>query len=129
MCISFDRDSYCSWIVRTIFIYSHSNTVLGPPHKSPNIVIYIYESKTCGLKIRVYMWTRMDVMLVANGTLTQMFHLKMWLFKFITGITFRWWCYDILFLFWYVLVFGNKTSIYRVTSDQFKWYFQGFSFM
>ena len=50
----------------------------------------IYGIKIYDLKTRVDVLTRMDVVTVEYGIFYQTFQLKMWFFKFITGIIFRW---------------------------------------
>ena len=50
----------------------------------------IYGIKIYDLKTRVDVLTRMDVVTVEYGIFYQTFQLKMWFFKCITGIIFRW---------------------------------------
>ena len=50
----------------------------------------IYGIKIYDLKTRVDVLTRMDVVTVEYGIFYQTFQLKMWFFKFITVIIFRW---------------------------------------
>ena len=49
----------------------------------------LYDGQTHDLKTRVDKCMSMDVVPVEYGTFSQKFHLKMWLFQFITGITFK----------------------------------------
>ena len=88
--ISLERDSCWRWILSTISRKCHNNPVLVPPRKPPDPVRYIYDSQKYDLKTRVDILTRMDVVPVEYGKFTQTFQLKMWFFRFITGITFRW---------------------------------------
>ena len=76
--------------MRTSSIQCHNKPVLVPPRKTPNSVKDIYDGQTYYMKTRVYVWTWMDVAPVEYGTLAQKFHLTMWFFQFITGITFKW---------------------------------------
>ena len=76
--------------LRTSSIQFHNNQVLVPRRKPPDPVKDLYDGHIYNLKTRVDIWTRMDVVPVEYGTFAQTFHLKKWLFKFITGITFKW---------------------------------------
>ena len=71
-------------------IQCHNNPVLVPPFKPPDPVKDLYDVQIYDLKTRVDIWTRMDLVPVEYGTFAQTFHLTMWLFQFITGITFKW---------------------------------------
>ena len=84
------RESYWSWSLSTSSIKCHSNPVLVPHIKPPDPVMDIYDGQTYGLITSVDIWTRMDVVPVKYGIFDQMFHLMMWFFHFITGITFKW---------------------------------------
>ena len=88
--ISLERYSYCIWSLRKISSQCHSNTVLVPPRKPPDPVKDLYDDQTYDLKTRVDIWTIMDVFTVEYGTSAQTFHLKMWFFRLITGINFKW---------------------------------------
>ena len=68
----------------------HNNPVLVLPHKPPDAVKDLYEGQTYDLKKKLDIWTRMDVVPVEYRTFSHTFHLTMWLFKFITGISFMW---------------------------------------
>ena len=68
----------------------YSNLVLLHTHKPPDHVMDNNDSKTYGMKIRMDIWTSMDVVPVEYGIFAQKFHLNMWFFQFITGITFKW---------------------------------------
>ena len=67
----------------------HNNPVLVSTRKPPDPVKGLYDGQIYDLKTRVDIWTRMDVVPVEYGTFAQTFHLTMWLFQFITGITFK----------------------------------------
>ena len=67
----------------------HNNPILVPPHKPPDPVKDLYDGHIYDLKTRMDIWTRMDVVTVEYGTFSQIFHLTMWFFKFITGINFK----------------------------------------
>ena len=72
----------------------------------------------------------MDVVPVEYGTFAHTFHLKMWFFKFITGITFKWDYVtgsSVALLVWIGL--WIKLIIYRVPPDPFRWYCRGFGFL
>ena len=87
--ISLDRESFGIWSLRTSSIQCHNNPVLVPPWKPPDPVKDLYDGQTYDLKTRVDIWTRMDVVPVYYGTFAHTFHLTMWFFQFITGITFK----------------------------------------
>ena len=90
----------------------------------------LYAGQTYNLKTRVDIWTRIDVVPVEYGTFSQTFHLTMWFFQFITGITFKW---DyvirrgVALLVWIGL--WTKLRIYRVTPDPVRWSCRGFGFI
>ena len=88
--ISLERESFWRWSLRTSSSQCHNNPVLVSPRKPPDPVKDIYDSQMYDLKTRVDIWTRMDVVPVEYGTFDQTFHLTMWFFQFITGITFMW---------------------------------------
>ena len=88
--ISLEKESYWSWSLRTSSSQCYNNPVLLPSRKPPYPVKGFYNGRTYDLKTRVEIWTRMDVVPVEYGTFAQKFHLTMWLFQFITGITFKW---------------------------------------
>ena len=116
--------------MRTNFRQYHNNPVLVPPQKPPNHVKDIYDGQTYDLKTRVDIWTRMDVVTVEYGTFTQIFHLKMWFFQFITEINFNWYYViysSIALLVWIGL--WTKLIIYRVTPDQVRWSCWVFGFL
>ena len=73
----------------TIYSEYHNNPVLVPPCKPPDPVKDLYDGQIYDLKKRVDIWTRMDIVPVEYGTFAQIFHLKMFFFQFITGITFK----------------------------------------
>ena len=65
----------------------------------------------------------MDVVPVEYGKFTHTFHLKMWFFQFITGITFKW--YYVMWRIIALLVWIGlwiKPSINRVPPYQVRWY-------
>ena len=68
----------------------HNNPVLVPPCKPPDHVKDFYDSHTYDLKKRVDIWAGMDAVPVEYETFAQASPLDMWLFQFITGITFNW---------------------------------------
>ena len=88
--ILLERESCQRWSLSTSSSQSHNNPVLVPPRKPSEPVKDIYDGQTYDLKTRVDIWTRMDVFPVEFGTFAQTFHLTMWFFQFITGITFKW---------------------------------------
>ena len=53
--------------MRKSSIHSHNNLVLVPPHKLPDYVIYHNYGKTYVLRIRVDIWTSMDVVTEVYG--------------------------------------------------------------
>ena len=104
--------------MRTRFFQCHNNPVFVPPRKPPDPVKDIYDGHTCDLKTRVDIWTRMDVVPVEYVTFAQTFHLTMWIFQFITGVTFK--CYYVLWCIIYLLVWiglWTQLRIYRVPPD------------
>ena len=88
--ISLERENCRRWSLKTSYSQCHNNPVFVPPRKPPDPVKDIYDGQTHDLKTRVYIWTRMDVVPVEYETFAQTFHLSMWFFQFITGITFKW---------------------------------------
>ena len=46
----------------------------------------LYDGQTCDLNTRVDIWMSIDVVQDEYGSFAHTFHLKMWLFQFITGI-------------------------------------------
>ena len=114
----------------TSFSQCHNNPVLVPPRNPPDPVKDIYDSQIYDLKTRVNIWTRMDVVPVEYGTFAQKFHLTMWFFQFITGITFEW---DYVIgrsvdlLVW--IGIWTKLRIYRVPPDPVRWSYKGFVFL
>ena len=96
--------------------------MLVPPPKPPDPVKDLYDGHIYDLKTRVDIWMRMDVVPVEYGTIAQKFHLTMWFFQFITGITFKW-DYVIgkffALLLWIFL--WTKLRIYRVPPDPVRW--------
>ena len=50
----------------------------------------IYDGQTYELKTKMGICMRIDVVPVDYGKFSQTFHSKMWLFQFISGITFKW---------------------------------------
>ena len=84
-----ERESCWRYNLRSSSIQCHNNPVLVPPHKTRNPVKDIYDGHTDNLEKRVNIWKSMDVVPVEYGTFTQKFHLTMWLFQFITVISFK----------------------------------------
>ena len=128
--ILIERGSCWRWSLSTRSSQCHNNPVLVPPRKPPDTVKDIYDVQTYDLKTRVDTWTRMDVVPVEYGTFTQTFHLTMWFFHFITGITFK--CYYVIgrsvaLLIWIGL--RTKLRIYRVLPDLVRWSCRGFGFL
>ena len=78
----------------------------------------LYEGQTYDLKTRADIWTRMDIVPVEYGKFALTFHLEMWFFQFVNGITFKW-DYEIgrivALLVWIGL--WTKLIIYRVPTD------------
>ena len=67
---------------------------------------------------------------VEYETFTQTFHLTMWFFQFITGITFKWDYVigrSVALLIWIGL--WTKLRIYRVPPDPVRWSCRGFGFI
>ena len=129
-CISLERESCRIWSLRTRYIQCHNNPVLVPPRKPPDPVKDLYDGQTYDLKTRVNIRTRMEVVPVEYGTFAQTFHLTMWFFQFITGITFNWHyviglSVDLLVC----IVLWTKLRIYRVPLDPFRWSCRGFRFL
>ena len=56
----------------------HNNPVLVPLRKPPDPMKDLYDGQIYDLKIRVDIWTRMDVVPVEYGKFPQIFHLTMW---------------------------------------------------
>ena len=116
--------------MRTISSQCHNNPVLFTPRKLPDPVKDLYDSHIYDLKIRVDIWTRIDVVPVEYVTFAQIFHLTMWFFQFIAGIIFK---LDyvigqiVVLLVWISL--WNKLRIYRVPPDLVRWSCRGFGFL
>ena len=87
--ISLKKESYWIWILSKSSSQCHNNPVLVPLCKPPDPMKDIYDGNTYDLKTRVDIWMRMDVVPVEYVTFAQTFHLTMWFFRFITGITFK----------------------------------------
>ena len=67
---------------------------------------------------------------VEYGTFAQTFHLSMWFFQFVTGITFKWDCLirrSVAILVWIGLC--TKLRIYRVPPEPVIWSCRGFGFL
>ena len=98
------------------------NPVLVPPSKTTDPVKDLYEGQTYDLKTSMDIWTRMDVVPVEYVTFAQTFHLTIWYFQFITGITFKWdnliWL-SIALLVWIDIC--TKLGIYSVPPDPVRW--------
>ena len=128
--ISIERESCWKWILRTTSIQYHNNPVLVPPRKPPDTVKDLYNGQTYELKTKVDIWTRIDVVPVEYVTFAQTFHLAIWFFQFITGITFKWDYVigrSVALLVWIGL--WIKLRIYRVLPDPVRWYCRGFGFL
>ena len=78
----------------------------------------LYDGQTYELETRVDIWLSLDVVPVEYGTFTQKFHLTMWFFQFITGITFKLDYligHSVALLAWIGL--WNKLRIYKIPPD------------
>ena len=120
--ISLEREIYWIWIPRTSSSQCNNKSVLVPPLKPTDPVKDTYDGQTYDLKTRVDIFMRMDVVPMEYGILTQIFHLAMWLFQFITRITFN--CYYALWCIIDLLVWigiWTKLRIYKVPSYPFRW--------
>ena len=128
--ILLERKSCWIWNLMTSSSQCHNNPVLVPPRKPPDPVKDLYDGQIYDLKTRVNICTRMDVVPIEYWTFSQMFHLKMWLFQFITGITFKW-DYLIGQSVALLICIGlwTKLRIYRVPPDPVRWSCRGFGFL
>ena len=101
--------------------------VLVTPIKPPDPVKYLYDGQNYDLETRVDIWTSTDVVPVEYGKFTQTFHLAVWLFRFITGVTFNWdyflW-HVIALLVWIGL--WTKFRIYKFPPTRSDGLFEGF---
>ena len=129
-CIYIERESCWIWSLGTSSSQYHNNPVLVTPRKPSNPVKDLYDGQTYDLKTRVDILMRMDVVPVDYGTSTQTFHLTVWSFPFIAGISFKWehviWS-SISLLVWIGL--WTKLIIYRFPPDPVRWSFRGFGFL
>ena len=128
--ISLERESCWIWSQRKNSSQCHNFPILVPPRKITNPVKDIYDGQTYDLETRLEIWTRMDVVPVEYGTFAQAFHLTMWFFQFITGITFKWDYVigrSVALLIWIGL--WKKLRIYRVPPDPVRWSCRGFGFI
>ena len=116
--------------MRKSSIQYHNNPGLVTSRKPPNPVKDHYDGQTNDLKTRVDIWTMMDIVPVEYGTFVQAFHLRMWFFKFITGITFKG-GYVIGHSVALQVRIGlwTKLRIYRTPSDPVRWSCRGFGFL
>ena len=108
----------------------HNNLVLVLYCKPPDPVKDFYDGQIYDLKTRVDIWMRMDVVPLEYGTLAQIFHLTMWYFQFITGITLKWDYIigrSVALLIWIGL--WTKLRIYKVPPDPVRWSCRGFGFL
>ena len=128
--ILLERESCWRWRLRKSSSQCHNNPVLVPPRKPPDHMKDIYDGQTDDLKTRVDIWTSMGVVPVEYGTFDQTFHLMMWFFQFITGITFTWdyliGC-SVALLVW--IGIWTKLRIYRVPPDPVRWSCRGSGFL
>ena len=94
--ILLDRESSCSCILRKRSRQFHNDPVLVPTCKLSDTVMDPYCGHNCGMKTRVVIRKRMDVVKAKYGLFPCKFHLMMWLFQFITVIILMWdyvmWC-------------------------------------
>ena len=88
--ISLERYNYWRQSLRTSSTQCRNNPVLVTTHRPPDHVKGFYDGHTYDLKTSVDIWTRMNVVPVEYGSFSQRFHLTMWFFQFITGISFKW---------------------------------------
>ena len=87
--ILIERESYWRWVLRTGTSQCHSNPVFFPNSKPPDPMKDLYEGQTYDLKTRLVIWKRMDVVTLEYGKSSQIFHLTICFFQFITGDTFK----------------------------------------
>ena len=128
--ISLERKSCWRWSLSTSSSQCHNNSVLFHPRKPPDHVKDIYDGQTYELKKRLDIWTRMDLVPVEYRTFSQTFHLTMWFFQFITGISFKWDYVirrSVALLLWIGL--WTKLRIYKVPPEPVRWYCRGFGFL
>ena len=96
----------------------YNNPVLFCPRKTSDPVRYFYDGQTYDLKTRLGIWTRMAVVPAEYGKFSQIFHLKMCFFQFITGIIFKWDYVierSVALMVW--IGIQTKLRIYRVPPD------------
>ena len=128
--ISLERESSFRWSLSTISSQCHNNPVLVPLCKPPDPVKGFYDGQTYDLKTRVDIWTGMDVISMEYRKFDLTFHLMVWLFKFINGITFKW-----NYVMWRIIALlvwiglWNKYRIFRVLIDPVRWYCQFFEYL
>ena len=128
--ISLERENYWRWSPRTSSRQCHNNPVLVPPRKPPDPAKDLDNGQTYDLKTRVDLWFRVDIISVEYETFAQTFHLTVWLFLFVTRISFQW--DDVM---WHIIVLmvcigvGTKLIIYRIPPDPYRWSFRGFGFL
>ena len=90
----------------------------------------LYDGQTYDQKTRVDIWTRMNVVPAEYGTFSHTYHLTMWFFQFITGITFKWDYVigrSVALLIWIGL--WTKFRIYRVPPYPVRWSCRGIGFL
>ena len=108
----------------------HNNQVFVPRRKPPDPVKDLYDGHVYNLKTRVDIWKRMNMVPVEYGKFSQTFHLTMWFFQLITGISFKWGFVigrSVVLLVWIGL--WTKLRIYRVPPDPVRWSCRGFGFL
>ena len=128
--ISLERESRWICILRKSSSQCHNNPVLVSPRKPPNHVKDLYGGQTYELKIRVDIWTRMDIVRVEYVTFAQTFHLTMWFSQFITGINFKWdyvTMRSVALLVW--IGIWTKLRICRVPPDPVRWSCRSFGLL
>ena len=125
-----ESEIYWSWTMRTSSIKNNSKQILVLPRKPPGTFMYFDNGQTYGLKIRVNIWTRIDMVPVEYWIFSRNLHLVMWLFQFINVVTFRW---DyVMWMIVSLLVWNEiwtKLRIYRVPPDPVKWNCQVFGLL
>ena len=105
-CLLLDNEIYWSLILSTSYIQSYSNPILLASCKPPDHVMDNYDGQNFSLKLRFHVWTGLDVVMVACVIYPRTLHMSIWLFQFITGVTFRWdyvMCWIVDMLVWIVI--------------------------
>ena len=128
--IYLEREICCRWSLSTSSIQCHNNPFLVPHLKPPDPVKDLYDCQTYGLKTRLDICTKMDIVPVDYGAFDNTLHLTMWLFHFITGINFNWDYvigFSVALLVW--IGIWAKLIIYRIPPYPVRWSCRGFGFI